>query len=120
MKWTKTHTKITKKIFRQKMTIDALIQHEEVVGALVKRLHASKKYYSILVHFEYFANGRQGEADVVALSEKATHYYEVKGKYHPNNYERALCQFKHFKQTNPVIPIKFIYVSSNKVERVRI
>lgn len=94
--------------------------HEGVVRKLVERLNRSGRYHTIDVHVEYkYDNGKKnGEADIIALTDNFIHYYEVKCRYHPRNFERALQQFGHFQKTEPVLPVKYIYVSSNRVERI--
>jgi hypothetical protein len=100
----------------------AVLDHERVVTELYRRLsNHPERHPNLYLHQPYFFGNRGvGEADLLSesLDGKIMKYYEVKGHYHPNNYEKALEQFRKFKLGYPNTECKFIYVSPQKVKRV--
>lgn len=103
--------------FRPKTT-DEII-HESVVDTLVNRLQHSGRYKTLEKHLLYSACGLNGEADVIGTTNNGSvHYYEIKCRYHPNNYARAQAQFHKFSQVYPEFDLRFIYVTPTVVKRV--
>ena len=94
--------------------------HESMCWGLAKRLKSSGLYQSVRCHVPYRALGYPSEADIITQSKNAIHYYEVKCRYHPNNFRKAMEQFRHFQATNQAMDVKYIYITDGMVKRVRL
>lgn len=103
-------------------------KHDLVLEELIKRLakhpgflSIKQKYYT--EHKEGFV--LHGEYDVMKITKNSRGkrfftYYEVKGRDSPIAYERALEQFKRHKHYHPDQDWKYVYVTDEKVKRVRL
>jgi len=102
------------------MGLDERLEHEKICDRLVVRLQQSGRYDWIEKHIEYDKKKLHGEADVVAGTGNNVHYYEVKCRYNESSFYKANKQFKRFKKCADIIDIKFIYVTPQRVIRVRL
>jgi hypothetical protein len=96
------------------------IRHEHTVEILFDRLMNNGLYDSIQKHVIYHRKHLMGECDVVTKRNGITNYYEVKGHYCRQSLDHARHQFERYKTAHPNERTRFIYVSPQHVERIRI
>jgi hypothetical protein len=88
----------------------------KVVSTLVRRLEEVGRQDHLMIHWEY----ERGECDVIAVRGDVWTYYECKCHYMPVTYLKAYDQFKRVRRFHPEHDWKFVYVTQNHVERVRL
>lgn len=101
-------------------------KHQEMVDELVERLETSGRYDSIETKIwfhrpEKEKPDRDGEADVLAyhVGSDTYHFYEVKNNSTKNNFKKSRRQYKRFCRAFPERRMKGIYVSPQRVCRLR-
>lgn len=102
------------------MSLEDYFAHEKIVDELVARLKKSKRYHTIQRHLMYGNRNKHGEADVVAFSANNIYYYEVKIHYNESSLYKAHKQFKRFGECVDLIQPNYIYVTPQRVMRIRI
>lgn len=92
----------------------AEVKHNIITRQLEERLKTLYPY--VRRHEQY----EHGEYDVHCITRKGYHhYYEVKSRDTDAGFARALQQFKRHAQYNIGEPWKYIYVTPERVVRVR-
>jgi len=102
------------------MSLEEQVEHDKVCDQLASRLKLSGRYDWIEKHVDYGKKKLHGEADIVAGTGNSIHYYEVKLRYNDSSFYKATKQFKRFDRCTDLMDVKFIYVTPQRVIRVRL
>ena len=92
-------------------------KHDRIVNTTYQRL--MKHYVTLEKFLSYSNNGISGEIDIFAERGPWNHFYEIKSHYSHKSLARAKEQFARFRSAYPGLLIKGIYVTPERVLRLR-
>ncbi len=94
--------------------------HDMIVDELFNRL-SKKGKPNLQKNLIYCVEGVEGEVDILAHTKETNiyYFYEVKTSYYRKSHSKALKQFSRYQRTHPEQNVKGIFVSPQKILRMR-
>jgi len=95
-------------------------KHHNIQRDLVSRIREYGKYY-VKQNLDYSKDGYVGEVDVLARIQATDQYrfYEIKTTYSSKSFKKAKLQFRKYCNAYPDREVKGIYVTPQKICRLR-
>lgn len=96
------------------------LPHDTLTDIVADRLQNKGTYDYVCRYQCYDVNGAKGEMDIVAVRGNNAHYYEVKTSHNNRACRKASEQFARAQIAFPSYRWKFVLVTNDGVERVRL
>jgi hypothetical protein len=101
-----------------------MTEHDKLLENIVRRLRRNRKYIQIDKNLEYCVAGITGEVDILVMLtpmkyNQRFNFYEIKCHDTHKAYTKAKEQYARYVMAHPWQRVKGVYISSEKVRRLR-